>query len=112
MEKILKYQQVLKQYLQEVATEWTRDPSDEEIEVICDTENNHFLLLRLGWQGSKYIHSVPLHFDIKNGKVWIQENWLEEEVGEALTARGIPKSDIVLGLQPPSHRPYTGYAVA
>jgi hypothetical protein len=29
-----------------------------------------------------------------------------------LVKMGIPKEDIVLGLQPPSNRPYTDYGVA
>lgn len=36
----------------------------------------------------------------------------EADLGQELVNRGIPASDIVLGLQPPYKRPYTQYSVA
>jgi XisI protein len=53
-----------------------------------------------------------VHIDIKDGKVWIQRNMTEVDLGLALVELGIPKEDIVLGLHPAYKRPYTGYGVA
>ena len=52
-----------------------------------------------------------LHFDIKDGKVWLQQNTTDIDVGQELQELGIPKEDIVLNLHP-YKRPYTGYGVA
>jgi len=52
-----------------------------------------------------------LHFDIINGKIWVQQNGTEWEVGEMLEAHGVPKHDIVAGFLPPELRGYSGYAV-
>jgi len=53
-----------------------------------------------------------LHLEIKNGKVWVQQNWTEIEIGKELMARGIPKTDIVLGFLPESMRADSEYAAA
>jgi XisI protein len=49
---------------------------------------------------------------IKDGKIWIQRNTTEADLAQELVEMGVPKEDIVLGLQPPYKRPYTGYGVA
>lgn len=36
----------------------------------------------------------------------------EVDLGQALVDKGIPNSDIILGLQPSYKRPYTNYGVA
>jgi hypothetical protein len=56
--------------------------------------------------------SAVLHFDIKDGKIWLQHNATDTDVGQELIEMGVAKEDIVLGLHPPYKRPYTGYGVA
>ena len=53
-----------------------------------------------------------MHFEIIEGKIWVQENMTEELVAEELVKRGVPKTAIVLGVQPPAMRPHTAYASA
>ena len=52
-----------------------------------------------------------MHFDIKNGKIWVQYNGTEEHVGETLMQLGVPASDIVLGFRSVFKRQFTGYGV-
>jgi hypothetical protein len=51
-----------------------------------------------------------MHLDIKAEKIWIQANNTEIDIAEALVNQGVPKEDIVIGLQPAYLRQYTGYA--
>ena len=53
-----------------------------------------------------------VHIEILKGKVWIHQDGVEHGIATDLEAAGIPKSDIVLGFQPPGVRPLTEYAVA
>ncbi|HLP91413.1 MAG TPA: XisI protein [Nostocaceae cyanobacterium] len=89
-------------------------PKYEELEkeLIFDRIHDHYLLMRVGWNGSNRIYHTVMHFDIKDGKIWIQENRTDTDVGEELVKMGIPKEDIILGLHPPYKRPYTDYGVA
>ena len=54
----------------------------------------------------------PMHFDIIDGKIWIQRNMTEIDVAEALIEQGVSKSDIVLGFLSPKMREYSDYAIA
>lgn len=88
--------------------------NDKEIEstLLFDPVRDHYQLMRIGWQGLKRIYYIVLHFDIKEGKIWLQQNTTDIDVGEELLAMGIPREDIILGLHPPYKRPYTNYGVA
>jgi len=83
-----------------------------ENELIFDTLRDHYQLMRVGWDGLKRIYHSIMHFDIKDSKIWIQQNMTDIDVGEELVEMGVPKEDIVLGLHPAYKRPYTGYGVA
>ncbi|MFN0033416.1 MAG: XisI protein [Saprospiraceae bacterium] len=112
MDKITKYQQILADYLREYASIPDANPSGVEEKLIVDTQNNHFQLLSVGWQKSSFIFAATFHFDIIDGKIWIQQNNTERFVADELIERGVDRKDIVLGFQPSYARPHTGFAVA
>jgi XisI protein len=111
MAKTLKFRKIITEYLNSVAADWS-GVTDTELQVICDTKNDHYLLLWNGWSEAGHTHSVSVHLDIKSEKIWIQENLTELEIGDDLMARGVAKSDIVLGVIPPEYRKYSDFAVA
>lgn len=55
-----------------------------EVELVFDTENDHYLLLDVGWRARKRVHHCIFHFDIKGDKIWLQENNTDIEVDEDL----------------------------
>jgi hypothetical protein len=82
-------------------------------QIIADTERNHYQFVSIGWEGLVFSYTVTFHFDIKpDGKIWIQVNNTDIDIAEELERMGVPKTDIVIGFQPPQYRQYTGYAVA
>ncbi len=89
-------------------------PSQDEIETVLsfDTLNDHYQLMRIGWQDMKRIYHTVLHFDIKDSKIWLQQNTTDIDVGQELIEMEIPKEDIILGIHPAYKRIYTGYGVA
>lgn len=103
------YREIIKDVLKSHAK--SNDP-DIECQLIFDVENDHYQLLEVGWQGLNRVYACYIHLDIKQGKIWIQQNMTEADLGQDLVSRGVPASDIVLGLQPPYKRPYTQYSVA
>lgn len=111
MDKIEKYQDIIIQFLEEYAAIPYANSTIEK-QVLADRERNHFQLFSIGWENNQFDHSIIFHFDIKDGKVWIQQNWTEVQIGDELVERGIPATDIVLGFQPPYARAYTGFAAA
>ena len=62
-----------------------------------------FSLALMCWQSFVRANEVPL---FEGGKIWIQWNSMEDDVAADLVERGIPKSDLVLELYPPSLRKF------
>ena len=58
------------------------------------------------------MHGCMVHVEIKNGKIWIQQDGSEEGIATELWAAGISKDQIVLGFKSPQSRVYTGFALA
>ncbi|HSK72006.1 MAG TPA: XisI protein [Pyrinomonadaceae bacterium] len=115
MDKIENYRRIIQNLLESLgqAKVLGTDTAEEfETQVICDTKNDHYQLLHLGWQNQKRTFGVSIHIDIKNGKIWIQQNSTDIDIARELVEKAIPKEDIVLGLQAPSMRKYTEFAVA
>jgi hypothetical protein len=111
MDKITKYRDCVIKLL----TSYTNDDvSDNEVEVqlILDTERDHYQWMNVGWQELNRIYRCVMHFDIKDGKIWLQQNLTDLNPAEELVEMGIPREDIVLGLQAPYKRQYTDYGVA
>ena len=98
--------QILAEHAENIAAH-----EEMEAQIIKDWEGDHYQLLHIGWHNQHRIFGVVMHFDIKDGKVWIQWNGTEEEVGDRLLEMGIPKQDIVVGFHPPYLRQFTDYAV-
>jgi XisI protein len=83
-----------------------------ESQLCFDTIRDHYQLMLVGWKDLSRTYHTVLHFDIKDGQIWIQQNTTDVDVGQELVDMGVPREDIVLGLHPPYKRPYTGYGVA
>ncbi|MGB7890963.1 MAG: XisI protein [Microcoleus sp.] len=100
------------QTLLERHSQFKTQNDDIENELFFDTTRDHYQLMRVGWQGLTRVYHTVLHFDIKDGKIWLQQSSTDIDVGQELIDVGIPKEDIILGLHPAYKRPYTGYGVA
>lgn len=112
MDKIKKYESIILMFLQDYAKTTLANAEHLETQVIADTKNHHYQLVRTGWLKNEFIHHCIFHFDIKGEKIWIQQNNTELQLADELIKHGVPSSDMVLGFQPESIRPYTGFATA
>jgi hypothetical protein len=110
MDKIKHYRQLIKQILTE-HVQIINNTDTVNSQLIIDSENDHYQLAYVGWQGDKRVFGPVMHFDIQNGKIWIQYNGTEESVAERLVELGVPPSDIVIGFHSPFKRQFTSYAV-
>jgi hypothetical protein len=110
MDKLEQYRQIVKQILTEHAQISTTTDT-VKAELIFDNEHDHYQLAYVGWQGDKRVFGPVMHFDIQDGKIWIQYNGTEDSVAERLVEMGVPTSDIVLGFHSSFKRQFTRYAV-
>ena len=87
---------------------------DVENEPIFDRERDRYILVSHGWEKKqpKRLHGSLIHIDIKDGKIWIQNDNTQDGVAYELMEAGIPKENIVLGFRRPEVRQYTEFAAA
>jgi len=74
---------------------------------VFDRQSDSYLLLREGWENSRRVHAVVVHLEIIEGKIWVQEDWIEHGITAELEEAGVPKTDIVrfsVSLRPSPHR--------
>lgn len=114
--KIEKYQQVLSNYINDLANEANKTLGESiKYQAVIDIQNNHFQLIIIGWEDDNFIYSVLIHLSIhpKTGNIWIQQNNTEIEIDVELEKiANIPKKHFVLGFRPDYIRKYSEYAVA
>ncbi|MDX2248670.1 MAG: XisI protein [Bacteroidia bacterium] len=114
MDKLSNYRTLIIELLKQYIAMPSVSASDDELEeqLILDREHDHYQILAIGWQGAKRIYYPVFHLDIKNGKIWVQEDATDFDIVGELENRGVPKSDIVLAFHAPYRRPHTDYAAA
>ncbi|MGB7442204.1 MAG: XisI protein [Coleofasciculaceae cyanobacterium] len=111
MEKVEKYRDCIKKVLTEYAS-YKPSYGEVEMQVVFDSEHDHYQVVRVGWDNKQRVYGCPMHLDIKDGKIWIQQNGTEIDLGEELVNLGVPKDDIVVGFHPPYLRQFTEFAVS
>lgn len=111
MDKLERYRDIIEQALTKHANVFKDRPNIRD-RVVFDRRSDNYLILREGWENYDRTHSVVVDVELRNEKIWIQEDWLEHGIATDLEEAGVPKEDIVLGFQPPKVRPYTEYAAA
>jgi hypothetical protein len=111
MDKLTRYRDIIRHELQGYADWMTKPGGSVRCEVVFDPRLDHFGLVRHGWDETRYVHSVPFHLDIIDGKIWVQYDGTDRPIAPELVRAGVPAEDIVLGFQPPRLRPHTGYGV-
>lgn len=112
MDKLEKYRQFIKEILTDHAQiSHLNDNDTIKAELIFDSEHDHYQLAYVGWQGDKRVFGPVMHFDIEDGKIWIQYNGTEDAVAQRLVEMGVPHSDIVIGFHSTFKRQFTPYAV-
>ena len=111
MDKLAHYRQAIREIILECA-QYKPSRGEIQIEVVFDEAQDHYELVYAGWNGHYRIHGSLLHIDIRNGKIWIQNDGTEDGIADKLVSAGIPKDQIVLAFKAPEIRPHTGFAVA
>ena len=101
---------ILSQYAKAPALTTAGNQVEEQL--ILDTERDHYQILTIGWEEGKRGYYPVFHIDVRNGKVWVQEDATDFDIVGELEKRGVKKSDIVLAFQPQYKRELSGYAVA
>jgi hypothetical protein len=113
MDRLATYRLLVKELLNQHAERMKRHPQPgTEIEVTFDEERDHYLLLRIGWTPEGRLFVPTLYARLRDGKIWIENDWTEQGLATELVEQGVPREDVVLAFHPPEMRVHTEFAVA
>lgn len=112
MDKLTEHSQIIQELLAEYAAIPPGLMPNVHKQVLADTQNHHYQLLRIGWHNHRFIYTIMFHFDLIGDKIWIQQNSTDVLIADELIERGVSRSDIVLGFIPEKVRQQSGFAVA
>ncbi len=110
MDKLDLYREKIKTILDEYA-QYKYSYGEIDIEKIYDIQRDHYQIISIGWNDQTRVYNPIMHLDIKNEKIWIQENITEVDIATELIEMGVPKSDIVIGFHTPKVRQLTGFGL-
>lgn len=105
MDKLNHYRQTIQDLLTEKA-QHKPIGGDIEPETVFDPTTDRYLLIHLGWNDQQRIYYCVLHLEIRDQKIWIQQNQTDSSITQELIEKGIPPHDIISGLQPAYIREY------
>jgi hypothetical protein len=109
MDRLNGYRQIVQQALLRHAE---LPPSHGQIESIpiFDERNDQYLLIDYGWDRTGRAYTVVAHVRIKDGKIWIERDGMEDGLAEEFVQAGVPREDIVLAFYRPERRRITEFA--
>lgn len=111
MDKLARYGQLVEDILANYV-ERKYANADIQNEAIFDREKDRYLVMSVGWQDIKRIHSCLLHIDILDNKIWIQRDGTDHGIANDFLEAGVPRQDIVLGFQTLQDRKLTELVTA
>ncbi|MEM7533183.1 MAG: XisI protein [Chloroflexota bacterium] len=113
MDRLVSYRNIVKDLLKTQAKYMEESPQQAiETQLSFDELHDNYLLLNVGWTKRGRMLVPAIYMRLSNGKIWVENDWTEAGIVDALIERGVPTDDIVLGFHPPEMRSYTEFAVA
>lgn len=113
MDRTTDYQRIVRQVLSGIASYSNGSvPAGVDHVVSFDDEHGQYLLLSIGWRGNQRVHSIPVYVRLKDGQVWIEDDWTDLLIVDRLVVAGVAPDDIRLGFQPPLAPQSSDLAVA
>ena len=103
MDQLTSYRSIIERILGEYL-EFMDNDDQVEIVSIVDKEGENFLLLEIGWQYPRRIYNVVFHVRLKQGKIFIEQDWTREGITSQLISTGVPADKIEWRYQPPEMR--------
>jgi translation initiation factor 6 (eIF-6) len=106
----LTYQEAIEKILNNLSEMVVREGT--EVEIIRDRVAGHYLIILVGWHDQIRVYGSLVHIDIKDDKIWIQQDRTDTGIAQELVEAGVPKSDIVLAFKSAFARKFTEYAIS
>ena len=96
MDRLTLFRQTLRQI---VNTYRSYLPQREGVDTVAinDDESGQYALLEIGWQYPHRVYNALFHARIKEGKIWVEQDWTKRGIIQDLLDAGIHPEDIEQG---------------
>jgi hypothetical protein len=95
MERILNYQEIIKNILQTLAKRVPVNRPTLKKHLIINPEETEFILILNGWHNNKYFNDIVAHIELSNNKILIHEESIDPSIYERLMDMDVPEKDII-----------------
>jgi XisI protein len=72
---------------------------DVRLDTVFDEANDRYALMQVGWDRGRRVRGNLIYVTLREGKVWIEYDGMEQGITQDLIAAGIPQERIVLAFQ-------------
>jgi hypothetical protein len=91
--------EIVKQVIQRYA-QFKPSHGTIRLDTVFDDTQNRYALMQAGWDRGRRIKGNLLYVTLREGKVWIEYDGMEQGITQDLIAAGIPPERIVLAFLP------------
>jgi len=99
MDKLTKYREIVKNTILKYA-QFKPSHGNIELHPVFDETRNHYALMQVGWDQDKRVRGNILYLTIKNEKIYLEYDGIEQGITEDLISQGIDKNDLVIAFMP------------
>ena len=78
--------------IEKILVEYAKIPysyGDVRLQTVFDRDQDHYLLVMIGWERVRRVHGCLVHVDIIDGKLWIQCDGTEYGIAQDLLDAGV-----------------------
>ncbi len=111
MDRLEELRRICKCVLKEWAEFGTKEKEDQDM-LVFDEKSDNYLWVSTGFSPNGHHFYITTHFGIRNGKIYIFRNGVEEGLVEDLLEAGATQQEIVLAWQPMYRRELSPFPVA
>jgi hypothetical protein len=92
MDQLANYRKLIMRFMTDIAAIVNRTPTPG-VETLCafDEKRDLYLLLRTGWSENRRVRGTTLFVRLREGKIWVEEDWTEDGIATELVNAGVPK---------------------
>jgi hypothetical protein len=106
MDKMTHYRDLIERHIRHVVDlvnrQYKTDEGEGVAHCVFDEERDNYLLVKAGWCRGRRSRGTSLFVRLRDGRIYVEEDWTEPGIANALIEAGVPEEDIVLAFHSPS----------
>jgi hypothetical protein len=95
MDTVTRDRELVKQVIQRYA-QFKPSHGDIRLDVVFDQQHDRYALMQVGWDRGRRVRGNLIYVTLRDGKVWVEYDGMEQGIIEDLVEAGIAKERIVL----------------